>query len=249
MRDLSIDLETLGTRPDAPIVAIGAVLFNRETGEIGEEFYTPITLHSALKHGKVCPNALKWWFTQSPAAQAVFRSPVAQELHDALLRLSMLVDRQPESDICVWGNGSTFDISILEHAYDAVGLEAPWNFWSIRDMRTIVDAASGLGFNRHSIPFQGTEHHALDDARHQAKIITACLQAISASTPTPMSSTRISSALVLAYCELTNRNPMGTQAVSSSEGWIESTFYQVAERELQAMFAAQAALAQEGGEE
>ncbi len=56
-----------------------------------------------------------------------------------------------------------------------------------------------------------------------------------------------SSALVLKYCELTNRHPMGTQAVSSSEGWIESTFYQVAERELQAMFAAQAALAQEGG--
>lgn len=56
-----------------------------------------------------------------------------------------------------------------------------------------------------------------------------------------------SSALVLKYCELTNRSPLGTQAVSSSDGWVESTFYQVAERELQAMFAAQAALAQEGG--
>ncbi len=58
-----------------------------------------------------------------------------------------------------------------------------------------------------------------------------------------------SSALVLKYCELTNRHPMGMQAVSSSEGWIESTFYQVAERELQAMFAAQAALPEpESGE-
>ncbi|WP_180937435.1 hypothetical protein [Herbaspirillum seropedicae] len=67
--------------------------------------------------------------------------------------------------------------------------------------------------------------------------------------PAPAVAKEPSSTLVLKYCELTNRTPMGIQTVSSSEGWIESTFYQVAERELQAMFAAQAALAQEGGEQ
>ena len=242
MHDLSIDLETLGTRPNAPIVAIGAVIFDRETGEIGDEFYAPIKLSSALLHGTVCPHSLKWWFTQSEKAQAVFTSPEAMELRDALLELSMLIVRHSET-IRPWGNGSTFDISILEHAYDIVGLEAPWLFWNVRDMRTIVDAAGAIGLDRESIPFAGTEHNALDDARHQARVIAACWKELAVSPPTVMSSTSLNSALVLKYCELTNRDPMGTQAVSSSEGWIESTFYQVAERELQAMFAAHAALA------
>ncbi|MCI3970837.1 MULTISPECIES: hypothetical protein [Burkholderia] len=37
---------------------------------------------------------------------------------------------------------------------------------------------------------------------------------------------------VLRYCEFTNRDPVGTQHASSMDGWVESTFAQVAEREL-----------------
>lgn len=37
---------------------------------------------------------------------------------------------------------------------------------------------------------------------------------------------------VLRYCEFTNRDPAGTQHTSSMDGWVESTFAQVAEREL-----------------
>jgi len=43
---------------------------------------------------------------------------------------------------------------------------------------------------------------------------------------------------VLKYCELTNRDPAGTMAVFMRDGLVESTFYQVAEREINAMLAA-----------
>lgn len=35
MQHLMLDLETMGKKPNAPIVAIGAVLFSPRTGEIG----------------------------------------------------------------------------------------------------------------------------------------------------------------------------------------------------------------------
>ena len=43
MKQLMVDLETLSTRPDAAIIAIGAVYFDKVTGETGDEFYCTIT--------------------------------------------------------------------------------------------------------------------------------------------------------------------------------------------------------------
>ncbi|MEX5768833.1 3'-5' exoribonuclease [Serratia nematodiphila] len=40
MNHLMLGLETLGKKPSAPILTIGAVLFNPHSGELGEQFYT-----------------------------------------------------------------------------------------------------------------------------------------------------------------------------------------------------------------
>lgn len=44
MNNLMIDLETMGKKPNAPVVSIGAVFFDPQSGEIGPEFYTPLAL-------------------------------------------------------------------------------------------------------------------------------------------------------------------------------------------------------------
>ena len=49
MNNLMIDLETMGKNKDAPIVSIGAVFFTPETGDIGQEFYTVVSLESAIE--------------------------------------------------------------------------------------------------------------------------------------------------------------------------------------------------------
>ncbi|EOK3105399.1 3'-5' exonuclease, partial [Escherichia coli] len=51
MNNLMIDLETMGKNKDAPIVSIGAVFFTPETGDIGQEFYTVVSLESAMGQG------------------------------------------------------------------------------------------------------------------------------------------------------------------------------------------------------
>ena len=77
--------------------------------------------------------------------------------------------------VFVWGNGSSFDIAILEYWYNKLGLCIPWNFWNVRDLRTIVEVA---GIDKRSIPFEGEQHNALDDAKHEAKILLACYEAL-----------------------------------------------------------------------
>lgn len=170
----SIDLETLGTRYNAAIVSIGVVAFNPQSGELGKEFYRGIDLNSAIKSGTITASTLQWWVNQSPNARRVFadnpgKVPLAQALDELTqwLRSSAMAPK-------VWGNGATFDISILEHAYDAgcVGLKEAWHFTNIRDMRTIMDVAA-LDHVDWAEPV-GTHHNALDDAKWQAMMISRC---------------------------------------------------------------------------
>ena len=51
MNHLMIDLETMGNKPNAPVVSIGAVFFEPSTGELGEEFYHVVSLKSSMDGG------------------------------------------------------------------------------------------------------------------------------------------------------------------------------------------------------
>lgn len=48
-----VDLETMGKKHNAPIVAIGAVVFDPATGSIGESFYKVVCLESSVNWGAV----------------------------------------------------------------------------------------------------------------------------------------------------------------------------------------------------
>ena len=48
-----VDLETMGTNADAPLVAIGAVVFDSERLHMGETFYQPIDVTSSINGGAI----------------------------------------------------------------------------------------------------------------------------------------------------------------------------------------------------
>lgn len=185
MKDISIDLETLSTRPDAAILSIGAAEFDRSTGEIGRTFYVEVDLNSAINDGHVDGGTLSWWYTQAADARRLFgNGTVKSSILTALTMLREFVQKAGD-DVRPWGNGSSFDITILESAYNrnpAAGA-IPWKFWDVRDMRTIVDLASENGFDRNDVPFEGVAHNALDDATHQARVISAAYNAITTKAP------------------------------------------------------------------
>lgn len=165
-----IDLETFGIHDRAPVISIGACLFNIDTGDILQSFKQNITFESALQHGAPDGGTVKWWMEQSDEA----RSMVMQDPRPLEWVLAQFADWMPP-DCVVWGNGATFDISLLTHVHNSTGLEVPWGFKNINDVRTIVRAANP-DVQPADFEFDGTPHDALDDAKYQAKYVSAMWQ-------------------------------------------------------------------------
>ncbi|EOS94062.1 prophage exonuclease [Erwinia tracheiphila PSU-1] len=88
---LMIDLETMGNKPSSPILAIGAVFFSPQNGELGEEFYTPVNLESAMAGGAI-PDAdtIIWWLKQSSEARAAVCVDGTPSLMSALYDMNKL---------------------------------------------------------------------------------------------------------------------------------------------------------------
>ncbi|EFV7194683.1 exonuclease, partial [Shigella flexneri] len=63
---LMIDLETMGKNPDAPIISIGAIFFDPQTGDMGPEFSKTIDLETA--GGVIDRDVIKRWLKQSREA-------------------------------------------------------------------------------------------------------------------------------------------------------------------------------------
>lgn len=175
---LMIDLETMGTNTNAPIVVIGAVFFDPQTGEIGPVFYIVISLTDAMNTGAVPDGGtIEWWLKQSSEARAAILTDQVK-LKDALSRFREFIsEHSDEKFVQVWGNGATFDNAILRRSYERQGIPCPWRYCNDRDVRIIVELGKTIGFDaRTAIPFEGVPHNALDDARHQAKYVSAIWQ-------------------------------------------------------------------------
>ena len=81
---LMIDLETMGKNPDAPIISIGAIFFDPQTGDMGPEFSKTIDLETA--GGVIDRDVIKRWLKQSREAQSAIMTDEIP-LDDALLQL------------------------------------------------------------------------------------------------------------------------------------------------------------------
>ncbi|EMD9188761.1 3'-5' exoribonuclease, partial [Escherichia coli] len=103
---LMIDLETMGKNPDAPIISIGAIFFDPQTGDMGPEFSKTIDLETA--GGVIDRDTIKWWLKQSREAQSAIMTDEIP-LDDALLQLREFIDENSgEFFVQVWGNGANF---------------------------------------------------------------------------------------------------------------------------------------------
>ncbi|AVW77377.1 3'-5' exoribonuclease [Klebsiella pneumoniae] len=178
-----VDLETMGKKHNAPIVAIGAVVFDPATGSIGESFYKVVCLESSVNWGAVIdPSTVIWWLKQSSEALSAIVNDDAIPLQDALLQFREFVSDNVaggSKKAQVWGNGASFDNSILRSSYDCIAEDYPWEYWNDRDVRTMVELGQAISFDpKTTIPFEGSRHNALADAIHQARYVSAIWQRI-----------------------------------------------------------------------
>lgn len=160
--NIMLDLETMGTGPDAAIAAIGAVVFSADG--LGDTFYAvPELASSVALGGQIDPDTVLWWLKQPDPARQALLTPTSSLL-DALCRFAIWIDPVGARDAIVWGNGADFDNVILASAYRNAHLPIPWRSYNNRCYRTLRAAFPDIPRRKRT----GTAHHALDDARTQA---------------------------------------------------------------------------------
>jgi len=163
--DVMLDLETLGTRPNCVVLTLGAVKFNPFRLDMpGPGLYIRPDADEQIASGReVQEETVEWWMQQAEdvreeALGSDGRVPVANMLKE-LNRFLVGVDN-------IWAQGPVFDIAILENLYRQFDISFNWQFWQIRDSRTL--------FGVHGDPrVKGKVglHNALEDCVSQAQAV------------------------------------------------------------------------------
>lgn len=178
--NIMMDIETTGVRPGCRVLSIGPVEFD-EKGTIDSLLVHPkLSDQVGVDDGKT----MGWWDTQSAEAKSVFADNhiLGESVEYVYKRIKTFIDDLVDArkslsqglekvDVCIWGNGATFDNSIVQHMFYAKGLPIPWNTFGDRCYRTAINM---LG--RPSLQRQGVHHNALDDAMYQANCLIKAIK-------------------------------------------------------------------------
>ena len=169
MKDVMIDVETFGKKSSSAIVQIGACYFDRETGEIGETLSININYNNDSRF-TFDYDTVSWWLSQSDEARKSITGNTVSIETAIASNLIPFLGKYP--GLSIWSH-ATFDVPILMHAFDKLGLEFPVNYKNMRDIRTLIDISD------YKIPWNartGVHHSALDDCRFQVKYCVAALK-------------------------------------------------------------------------
>lgn len=167
--NIMLDLETLGVKSDAPIVAIGACVIGSDGADAG--FYAAVKPQGVAEFSTIA-----WWLRQSvlnPDASSKIAEAIENgfDAATALDKFTVWVDSVARGrDIFIWGNGASFDEPLLGNLYRQNDRSPPWNFRASRCYRTAVGMFGHLADKPEAV---GVAHDALSDAQWQAAYLCA----------------------------------------------------------------------------
>jgi hypothetical protein len=161
-----VDIETLGTSPDAAIISLGMAAFNDS-----ELIATAgLAIRPADWHGDIDPSTVHWWMQQSAEAR-MFSFNGTGTAADAALQLHHFIQQYGGEE--TWANDPSFDIVKLRQWWGRQNLAAPFpiHYRTERSLRTIIALAKELHI---VLPGSaGTAHNPIDDAANQARTVLA----------------------------------------------------------------------------
>lgn len=161
-----VDIETLGTADDAVILEVGAVCFG-PNGVMGPIFSVVVDFLGQPTR-RIEGETLGWWMRPEHRAGLERllgggEDPEEQvDLWHALNELAAFMRDNLEVDGEIWAKGD-FDTRILSHAFKAEGVDVPWEYWQVRELRSVLKFC---GVTR---PREATAHRALVDAMAQVQ--------------------------------------------------------------------------------
>lgn len=197
--DLMVDIETIGTKPNQPMIQLGAVAFDIETGAILDELNIGIAVGEDVA---ISGDTLRWWLkTDHDLFKELVLSGGLSE-REAIMKfnswvtglawkylavpakgvpnnpIAMIEGSVDKTKVFLWGNGILFDNRIIKGKCEQYGLEYPISYKSDRDMRTI----SELYCEKYRVTepelrakFKPAHaHDALADCKAQCALVSFC---------------------------------------------------------------------------
>lgn len=171
MKDVMLDFETLGNGRSKCLCQVGAVYFDRVTGELGKELKINIDAVSHIKAGALIDgDTVYWWLAQSDEAR---QSILADPKVDITLAMNQLNDFLEGADR-IWSH-ATFDFVTLQQTLKDLSVKPKFKYKSGLDIRTLV-YLSGMSVS--SEARLGIHHDALADCKHQVKYCVKALNLV-----------------------------------------------------------------------
>lgn len=167
--DMMIDIETLGTKPGATVLSVGAVTFDR--AGLRDSFYREFELKPQFEDCHppmhVDASTLKWWMEQNIKPPIYVGEPYS--IRNISEANRWIKSRIPETRY-VWANSPQFDLVLLEVLFCRLRLDEtpPWTHRQLRDMRTAKDFLRKVDDAEIEAEVWGNKHNALYDAEWQA---------------------------------------------------------------------------------
>lgn len=191
-KNIMVDLETFGPRPNGLIVSIGAVCFSTNesdylngkvlSGLPQHEFHQALNFEIASFENRFVksPVTMDWWENKQPEAFATLKALMTSSPNTTKnLLCNFLEWLTPfcEQGYNIIGNSPSFDLVLLENACNVLGLQFPVPYRAETDYRSITDLVFGPEKPR---PGQNIAHDALHDAKFQAELFAKALYTVNA---------------------------------------------------------------------
>lgn len=189
-RNIMVDIETFGKRPNGLVVSIGAVCFSSASedylsgtvlsGKPEHEFHALLSFDEAQKENRFVkdPSTLQWWAEQQPLAFARLKAMMQASTLDTrqlLWQFTHWLKPFCEQGYNIIGNSPSFDLVLIENACQVSGVVYPVPHRAETDYRTITDLVMGIEKPR---PGANGAHDALFDAKFQAQVYARAMHIV-----------------------------------------------------------------------
>lgn len=171
---IMLDIETLGKKPDALVLSVGAAVMDMATLTIVDRRYWLLD-HKSQEERTIDADTVLWWMQQGDAARAEFRrgdavdpEELAGDLHDLFRKYATSTP---------WANGTNFDLPILASLIRDYSVSpVPWGYrhQDMRSLATVMDSV--LSWKDYTKQHNPTAHNALEDAVCQANYVLECMR-------------------------------------------------------------------------
>lgn len=186
-----IDIETLATSSRSLVTQVALVPWRLEDPEDREGRamnilwdHLPIQPQlSLIPPRDISASTLNFWINQSDEARAQLSESMGEDFSElpALLRHVVRgfnwMTENGTVPYEIWARGPQFDIANLESLMKECGIEVPWRYDSVRDLRTLM-AAAGISTDDVAKPTGWIPHQAVWDCHYQIECHTAAKSAL-----------------------------------------------------------------------